>query len=109
MEGSSCANCSFLPISVCGRPLFVLVFLLLNALLWLAALPTHAQILTAVLDTGHGPSAVAVNPVTNTIYVTNHDSNTVTVIDGATNSTMEVKVGQGLFSWLSIRGPTRFT
>ena len=36
---------------------------------------------------GAGPSrAVAVNPVTNKIYVANNTNGTVTVIDGATNS-----------------------
>jgi len=36
---------------------------------------------------------VAVNPVTNKIYVANDDSTTVTVIDGATNSTTTVSAG----------------
>jgi YVTN family beta-propeller protein len=36
------------------------------------------------------PQAVAVNPVTNKIYVGNSVSNNVTVIDGATNSTTTV-------------------
>jgi YVTN family beta-propeller protein len=38
-----------------------------------------------ILDTGLSPHVVAVNPATNRIYVTNND-NTVTVIDGATES-----------------------
>jgi len=33
------------------------------------------------------PNSVALNPVTNKIYVANFSSNNVTVIDGATNST----------------------
>ena len=37
-----------------------------------------------------GPIAVAVNPVTNRIYVANNGSNDVTVIDGATNATTTV-------------------
>ena len=40
-----------------------------------------------------GPSAVAVNPVTNKIYVANYGSNNVTVIDGATNDTTLVAAG----------------
>ena len=37
---------------------------------------------------GYNPCAVAVNPVTNKIYVANSQSGTVTVIDGASiNST----------------------
>ena len=39
------------------------------------------------------PLAVAVNPVTNKIYVANENSNNVTVIDGATNTTTTVAVG----------------
>ena len=37
------------------------------------------------INVGNGPVAVAVNPVTNKIYVANEASNSVTVID-ATNS-----------------------
>ena len=39
------------------------------------------------------PTAVAVNPVTNKIYVANDDSGNVTVIDGATNATTTVATG----------------
>jgi YVTN family beta-propeller protein len=39
------------------------------------------------------PVAVAVNPLTNKVYVANRDSNNVTVIDGATNNTTTVAVG----------------
>ena len=46
------------------------------------------------------PEAVAVNPVTNKIYVANHGSNNVTVIDGATNATTTVDAGtQPLAPW----------
>jgi YVTN family beta-propeller protein len=48
--------------------------------------------------TGAGPAAVAVNTVTNKIYVANFGSgsgNTVTVVDGATNNTTSVTVGTG--------------
>ncbi len=37
---------------------------------------------------------MAVNSVTNKIYVANEFGNTVTVIDGATNNTTTVSVGQ---------------
>jgi YVTN family beta-propeller protein len=50
---------------------------------------------TATVDTGILPWAVAVNPVTNKIYVANRDNGTVTVIDGATDSTTTVSVGTG--------------
>ena len=36
---------------------------------------------------------MAVNPVTNKIYVANYGSNNVTVIDGATNATTTVAAG----------------
>ena len=36
---------------------------------------------------------MAVNPITNQIYVANYGSNTVTVIDGATNNTTTVAAG----------------
>jgi YVTN family beta-propeller protein len=40
------------------------------------------------------PTAIALNPATNTIYVANHDSNNVTVIDGFTGSlTATIPVG----------------
>ena len=50
---------------------------------------------TTTVSVGTDPYAVAVNPVTNKIYVANNRSNNVTVIDGATNSTTTVSVGTG--------------
>jgi len=52
---------------------------------------------------GWRPSAVAVNSATNKIYVKNYDS--VTVVDGATNSTGTISVGAGYWasSWDSHR------
>ena len=47
----------------------------------------------ATITVGTHPQAVAVNPVTDKIYVANRDSNTVTVIDGTTNATTTVPVG----------------
>ena len=41
---------------------------------------------------------MAVNPVTNKIYVANQNSNTVTVIDGATNTTATVAAGNTPFA-----------
>jgi YVTN family beta-propeller protein len=51
-----------------------------------------AQIVTATVPTGSGPSALAVNPITNRIYVADPGSNNVTVIEGATNATVTVPV-----------------
>ena len=48
---------------------------------------------TTTVAAGSRPDAVAVNPVTNKIYVANSGSNNVTVIDGATNTTTTVAAG----------------
>jgi YVTN family beta-propeller protein len=60
-----------------------------------AGLPAsaNAQTVTATLGAGDEPNSVAVNPVTNKIYVANQSSNNVTVIDGASNSTTTVAAG----------------
>src|SRR4029077_4569285 len=54
---------------------------------------SYAQTVVATVTVGTTPVAVAVNPMTNLIYVANQDSNTVTVIDGVTNNTTTVVVG----------------
>jgi YVTN family beta-propeller protein len=47
------------------------------------------------IPTGAFPSAVAVNPVTNVVYVANYGDDTVTVIDGARRTvTATIKVGR---------------
>jgi YVTN family beta-propeller protein len=48
--------------------------------------PTSAQIVTATDGPGGSPTAVAVNPATNKIYVANELGQNILVIDGATNS-----------------------
>ena len=49
---------------------------------------------TQTITVGSGPFSIAVNPGTNTVYVTNSNSNTVSVINGATNAvTATVAVG----------------
>jgi len=55
----------------------------------------HADWVTTTVPAGNYPCAVAVNPVTNKIYVTNCNSDDVTVIDGATNDTTTVPAGNG--------------
>jgi DNA-binding beta-propeller fold protein YncE len=42
--------------------------------------------LTATIPVGNGPSGVAANPKTNTIYVPNGNINDVSVISGRTNT-----------------------
>ncbi len=49
--------------------------------------------ITSTLSVGAGPVSIAVNQVTNKIYVANRNSDNITVIDGATNSTSTVNVG----------------
>ncbi len=59
----------------------------------MGSLSAQAQNVTTTVIVGHNPYSVAVNPVTNKIYVANDSSNNVTVIDGATNSPTTVIVG----------------
>lgn len=61
--------------------------LLVVAVAMLAPAPLHAQdsILTTV-NVGSGPVAIAVNTTTNMIYVANSAANTLTVINGSTNT-----------------------
>src|SRR2546422_894162 len=61
----------------------------------LGSLAVHAQTVTATVGAGTSPRSVALNPVTNKIYVANVISNTVTVINGADNTTTTVSVGNG--------------
>jgi YVTN family beta-propeller protein len=62
-----------------------LAFLVLAGLM-----PAAAQVTVAV---GADPSAIAVNARTNRVYVANEGSDSVTVIDGNTNSTSTIAVG----------------
>ena len=48
---------------------------------------------TTTVAAGNRSRAVAVNPVTNKIYVANFNSGNVTVIDGTNNSTTTVAAG----------------
>src|ERR1700759_1210027 len=58
-----------------------------------AAVPSYAVTNTVDVGVGKGPSALAVNPKTDKIYVANIRSNNVTVIDGKTNKTVTVPAG----------------
>ena len=53
----------------------------------------QADTVAATVAAGDGPRAVAVNPVTNKIYVANQSGRTVTVIDGRDHSTTTVTAG----------------
>src|SRR5450759_3536786 len=56
-------------------------------------LPAVAQTLIDTVQVGKEPNWVAINSVTNKIYVPNFLSSNVTVIDGATDSTATVPAG----------------
>lgn len=94
MPGCSlrCLFASFLSVSAFtrarrragGRPPWLRA--LLVATFCLCAAGAGAQTKVATIGAGTEPLAVAVNPVTNKIYVANNSSNSVTVIDGATNT-----------------------
>ena len=62
--------------------------------LLLGLLAISAQLMgQSLVGTGSQPFAVAVNPITNKIYVANRGQGTVTIIDGATNTTETETVG----------------
>ncbi len=63
------------------------------ALACLLPAAAFSQTVTATLPAGTRPYSVVVNPVTNKIYVANFTSNTVTVIDGSSNTVNTVAVG----------------
>jgi YVTN family beta-propeller protein len=57
---------------------------------------------TSTINVGNGPSGISVNAVTNLIYVANRRDNSISVIDGATNSVKAtINVG-GNFTGLSV-------
>ncbi len=66
------------------------------ALCWCAA--AVAEAVVATVNTGSTPYGLCIDSVTNRIYVANYDDNTVTVINGATDSTTSVNVGAQPFA-----------
>jgi YVTN family beta-propeller protein len=58
-------------------------------------LPAAAQTVLPSIPAGSDPRAVAVNAALNKVYVANHVSNSVTILDGASNTTAAVPVGNG--------------
>jgi YVTN family beta-propeller protein len=67
--------------------------LLMAAVLLLSLKEDGATNTKTTVAAGTNPYAVAVNPVTNKIYVPNYGSSNVTVIDGATNTKTTVTAG----------------
>src|SRR5579872_7244310 len=78
----------------CGRALARFGTLSICLLVVTCPSRARAQVVKAAIPTAPGPSAIAVNPVTNTVYVANSD-NVVTVINGATLQSKTVAVGSG--------------
>ena len=76
----------------------LLVFSLAAMLAGVACPLSDAQTVMTTVGVGMSPIAVAVNPVTNKIYVANQGSSNVTVIDGTTNTTSMVTAGSAAFA-----------
>ena len=76
----------------------MLVFSLAAMLAGVACPLSDAQTVMTTVGVGMSPIAVAVNPVTNKIYVANQGSSNVTVIDGTTNTTSMVTAGSAAFA-----------
>lgn len=65
--------------------------LLVTAAVWLltiARLPAHAQSVVTTIPVGDSPWGIAVNAATNRIYVANHGSHDVSIIDGSSDSVL---------------------
>ena len=60
---------------------------------------TAAQVITPLPSAGIDPSAVAVNPITNLIYVANGGDTSATVVDGDTNTSEQLLNSTGLQSY----------
>src|SRR4029077_19100880 len=65
-----------------------------DALLWLGQISAPA-VMPEAMGTEINPHAVVVNPKTSKVYAVNTDNNTVTVMNGSTNSITTVGVGTG--------------
>ncbi len=71
--------------------LAVAATVLISTLGWVT--PAHADNVTDTVLVGPAPWAIAVNPVTNKIYVANFDASNVSVIDGVTDTRVAVATG----------------
>src|SRR4051812_37949478 len=71
----------------------------------LAGADATAQTISPPVAAGTSPFAIAVNPITNKVYVTNEASNTLTVMDGATLATTTVAIGARPL-WLGVNPET---
>ena len=76
----------------------------------MSVIDASTRTVTATVPVGKDPTGVAVDPGTHTVYVANHDDDTVSVIDGSTRTvTATVPVGKGPPGWRWIRAPTPST
>src|SRR5580658_8237077 len=97
MEASSC-GALLSRLGGRSRPLFLRAAVFaLAALPALLAAPAQAQSITATPAVPGDPHAVAVNTVTNKIYLANLDG-TLTVVDGVTNAVSNISYG-GSQNW----------
>ncbi len=68
----------------------------LSALAVSSCMLAQAQTVSQNIGTGQQPMAVAVNETTNKAYVVNHNSNSITVVDGKTRTaTVTIQTGAG--------------
>ncbi|WP_051449234.1 S-layer homology domain-containing protein [Paenibacillus sp. FSL R5-808] len=77
-----------------SRILKIVLIILLIAAFFAAPESTSADTSLKNVETGRLPYSVAVNPVTNKIYVVNKLSHNMTIIDGATNKSKTIEVGK---------------
>ena len=67
--------------------------------------PALAQTVGTTIAAGTSPYRIAINPVTNKLYVTNEASNDMTVVDARTGTTSTVAVGARPL-WLGVNPET---
>src|SRR4051812_46682527 len=65
----------------------------------------QAQTIGTPVAAGTAPYAIAVNPITNKVYVTNEADNTLTVMDGASLATTTLPIGARPL-WLGVNPET---
>src|SRR5579859_6788980 len=86
----------------------VALMLILTAVVICNPLQARADSVIATLEFDGGPRAVAVNAMTNRIYVGNYDDNTVSVIDGSTNTVMgsPIRIGDNILDAIAVNPTT---
>ena len=77
----------------------------LPALALAFAAPAFPQAAGPTIPAGTAPAAIAINPVTNKLYVANEGSNDVTVIDGSSHATATIPVATRPL-WIAVNPET---